>query len=195
MSTKTVVPAAKLVLLAVLVLGRARAAEASAPGPRTVVGAEVDLLPVALSAAAGELGGGVNVWVGRDRVRMRAVGTYLAFPGGLTPSGFEDRRLAVAAGIVDVFYRPGFTGPWLGGGFEYWWNRIGSPAGPGTASWNSWVATLGGGFVWKFWRSVYLNPWAAGHLLLSRPEISLNGATWKPQPVTGEVSLKIGCEL
>jgi hypothetical protein len=196
MSPRTASHAAKAALLAVLLLGQARAAEAPGPASQVAVGAEVDLLPVVLSATAGELGGGVNVWVGRDRLRLRAVGTYVAFPAGfLTPAGFEDRRLAVAAGIVDFFFQPGFSGPWLGAGLEYWWSWIGSPAGPATASWRSGVATLGGGFVWKFWRSVYLNPWAAGHLLLSQPEVSLYGATWRPQKLTGEVSVKVGWEF
>ena len=77
-----------------------------------------------------------------------------------------------------------------GGGWTR--NTIGSPAGPDTASWSSGVATLGGGFVWKLRGNLYLNPWAAGHLLLSRPEVTLYGATWKPGALTGEVSLKVG---
>lgn len=183
---------AGVVLLLLAVHAPARAADDPAPASGVAVGAELDLLPIVLSAAAGELGGGGNLWLGRDRVRLRAVGAYVAFPPGLTPSGFEGRRLTVAAGIVDLFLRPGFSGPWLGAGLEHWWNRIGSPAGPDTAAWNSWVATLGGGYVWKFWRGVYLNPWAAGHLLLSEPEVTLYGATWKPARLSGELSLKVG---
>jgi hypothetical protein len=195
-ATKVVAVLAALLLLLLLLLGQARAEEPVPGGSRTAVGGEIDLLPVVLSAAAGKLGGGANLWIGRDRLRARAVATYVAFPpGALTPPGFEDRELTVAAGIVDVFFRPGFAGPWLGGGLEYWWNRIASPAGPGTASWSSGVVTLGAGYVWKFWRSVYLNPWGAGHLLLSKPEVTLHGATWKPPPLAGEVSLKIGCEF
>jgi len=184
-----------VLLAAAAAAGPARAEEA--PGPsRVALGAELDLLPVVLSAADGRLGAGANVWAGRGHIRLRAVGTYVAFPpGALTPSGFEDRELAVAAGIVDVFLEPGFVGPWLGAGLESWWNRIGSPAGPGTASWTSGVATLGGGWVWRFWRGAYLNPWAAGHLLLSSPEVSLYGATWTPSRLTGEVSLKLGWQF
>src|SRR5215468_2940058 len=127
-------------LLALCALGPARAAEDASASGAVAVGVELDLLPTVLSALDGRLGGGANVWVGRDRVRLRAVGTFIAFPSGLTPSGFEDRELTVAAGIVDVFFRPGFVGPWLGAGAEHWWNRIASPAGPGTATWTSWVA-------------------------------------------------------
>ncbi|SRR6266568_1100865 len=183
-----------VVLLVSAEVGGAHAAEPSGRAPRGVaVGGELDLLPTILSALDGELGSGANLWVGQDRLRLRAVGAHIAFPpGGLTPSGFKDRRLTAAAGIVDVFLHPGFSGPWLGGGVEYWWNTIGSPAGPGTAAWSSWVFTAGGGYVWKVWGDLYLNPWAAGHLLLSRPEVTLYGATWKPAAISGEVSLKVG---
>jgi hypothetical protein len=182
-------------MLALLLAGAGLAAAAepdAGPGKRAF-GVELDLLPTVLSAIDGQLGVGGNVWVGEDHLRLRAVGTHVEFPAGaLTPSGFEDRRLTVAAGIVDWFFQRGFEGPWIGGGVEYWWNTIGSPAGPGTASWNTWVLTLGGGFVWKVWGNLYLNPWAAGHLLLSTPEVTLHGATWKPNALTGEVSLKVG---
>jgi len=176
----------------------AEATDSQAPVPpeRITLGLEIDLLPTVLSAVDGQLGGSANVWVGLDRIRLRAVGSYISFPPGfLTPSGFQNRELMVAAGIVDYFFLPQFHGPWIGAGVEYWWNKIGSPAGPATAYWNSAVFTLGGGFVWRFWGNLYLNPWAAGHLLLSRQEVTLYGATWAPAPLTGEVSLKIGYQF
>jgi hypothetical protein len=184
----------RVILLTLFALAPARAAEPPAPPQAGIaLGAELDLLPTVVSAAAGEVGAGGNVWIGRDRLRLRAVGTRMTFPDGFqTPSGFQDRELTVAAGIVDLFFARDFSGPWIGAGLEYWWNTIGSPAGPDTASWSSGVATLGGGFVWKLRGNLYLNPWAAGHLLLSRPEVTLYGATWKPGALTGEVSLKVG---
>jgi hypothetical protein len=183
-----------IALLAAAAPAVAVAADAARSAPdRVALGLEVDLLPTVLSAADGQLGVGGNLGVGYDRLRLRAVGTQVYFPpGSLTPTGFQDRELTVAAGIVDYFFSPGFEGPWLGAGFEYWWNTIGSPSGPATASWSSGVFTLGGGYVWKVWGNLYLNPWFAGHLLLSRPEVTLDGATWTPAPLSAEVSLKIG---
>jgi hypothetical protein len=181
-------------LLCLASFATAEASDSQEAAPeRVALGAELDLLPIALSAAAGQVGGSGNVWVGLDRIRLRAVGSYIAFPlGFLTPSGFASRELTVAAGIVDYFFLPRFQGPWIGAGLEYWWNEVGSSASPETASWSSGVFTVGTGFVWPIWGNLYLNPWAAGHLLLSRPEVTLHGATWTPAPLTAEVSLKIG---
>jgi hypothetical protein len=166
-------------LAAVALLACATPALPSEPGAgspdRVALGLELDLLPTVLSAVDGQFGIGGNVWVGHDRLRLRAVGTRVEFPPGfLTPEGFQNRQLTVAAGIVDYFFLPGFEGPWIGAGVEYWWN------------------TVGAGYVWKVWGNFYLNPWAAAHLLLSRPEVTLYGATWTPAPLTAEVSLKIG---
>jgi hypothetical protein len=186
-------PRTVVVLLGILMAAPVVAAEPSPPGgDRLSIGFELDALPFVFSAIEGRPGGAANVWAGSDRIRLRAVAAHIAFPPGLTPSGFENRELTVAAGIVDCFLRPGFEGPWVGGGLEYWWNTIGTPAGPETASWNSWVATVGGGFVWKIWGNLYVNPWAAGHLLLSRPTVTLAGETWKPPPVSAEISVKLG---
>jgi hypothetical protein len=186
--------ASAIVAALCLAVGEDAAAAEPAHAPdRVALGLEVDLLPTVLSAADGELGGGFNAWVGQGHLRLRAVGSQIHFPQGfLTPPGFQDRRLTVAAGIVDYFFAPGFEGPWLAAGAEYWWNTIGSPSGPATASWGSWALTLGAGYVWKIWGDLYLNPWAAAHLLLSRPDVTLYDATWSPSPLSAEVSLKIG---
>jgi len=171
---------------------------AAAKPPQTssegaALGLEVDLLPLVLSAADDRLGGAMNVWVGYDRLRLRAVASHIAFPDGfLTPAGFENRELTAAAGIVDFFFLPKFEGTWIGTGFEYWSNTISSRSGPTTASWDSWVATLGAGFVWRLWGNLYLNPWVAGHVLLSRPEVTLYNSPWTPAPLSVEASLKIG---
>lgn len=146
---------------AIVSLPLAARADEAQPGSRSQValGAEVDLLPLVLSASAGKLGGGVNLWAGVGQVRLRLVGSYIAFPhGALTPSGFDDRRLTVAAGIVDVFFLPAFSGPWIGTGVERWWNGIRSASGPGSANWSAWVYTLGAGYVWKVWATSTSTP-------------------------------------
>jgi hypothetical protein len=191
--------AGERVLLAALCLAvsaRAVAADAPPAPDRIALGLEVDLLPTALSAVDGHMGGGANVWAGHDRVRLRAVGSRIYFPPGvLTPTGFRHRELTVGAGIVDYFFMPGWQGPWVGAGLERWWNTIGSASGPASASSNSWALTLGGGLAWKVWGNLYLNPWAAAHVMLSRPDLTLQGKTWSPAALSAEASLKLGWHL
>ena len=115
MSTRHVIRAEAALLLAMAVLGSARAADDLASPSRTVAGAEVDLLPTVLSAVDGQLGAGANVWVGRDRVRLRAVGTYIAFPPGFNYGFASQPEGVVATGVqraqgVLRFVAPGTCG-------------------------------------------------------------------------------------
>ncbi len=183
-----------MLLLAALAGGapaRALAAPPEHPG-RDAVGVEIDLLPIAVSAADGEVGGGVQFWAGRGRDRVRLVTAVLKFPDSLTDAPFRDRDLTALAVIYDRFLRDGFRGPWVGGGVEVWWTDVGTKLGPERAERVNPVATVGGGWVFPVWRGLYLNPWAAGHLVLGDRAIDLRGARYRMRAVEGEVSLKVG---
>jgi hypothetical protein len=159
---------------------------------RDVVGVELDILPVAISAADGEVGGALQLWAGRGRSRVRLVTAILHFPDSLTDAPFRDRDLTVLALIYDRFFRDGFRGPWIGGGVEVWWTDIGTELGPERRERVNPVATLGAGWVFPIWRGLYLNPWAAGHVLLGNPDIELRGERFRPSRLEAELSLKIG---
>jgi hypothetical protein len=156
------------------------------------VGVEVDLLPVVASAAAGEAGGALQVWAGRDRLRLRLVGADLHYPDAFTPSPFGDRHTTAAAVLLDLFFRDGFRGPWVAAGAEYWWSEIGLRHGEGRGRWSSPVATVGAGWVLPIWRGLYLNPWAAAHTPLGSRSVAVGGERYHPHPVEAEVSLKLG---
>ncbi len=184
---------ASFVALSVVLPPPARSGEAPpARADGGAAGVEVDLLPAVLSAVAGAPGGALQLWAGRGRDRLRLVGARLALPDGLTSAPFRDRRLTVVALLYDRFLRDGFRGPWIGGGLEAWWNRIGSERGPGTEAWFAGVATVGGGWVFPVWRGLYLNPWAAVHVPLAPPRVELYGERFDPGDVEAEASLKLG---
>jgi len=187
----------KAILLLAATLSAAAPARGASADPltdplRNIVGAEMDLLPVAISAADGEVGGALQLWAGRGRNRVRLVTAILHFPDSLTDAPFRDRDLTVMALIYDRFFRDGFRGPWIGGGAEVWWTDVGTELGPERAERVNPVATVGAGWVFPVWRGLYLNPWAAGHLLLGNREIELQGERYRPRRIEGEVSLKIG---
>ncbi len=54
------------------------------------------------------------------------------------------------------------------------------------------MAAVGGGYIWKFWGNLYLNPWVAVHVPMNSPRIVLGGHRYEPLPVSGEISLKVG---
>jgi hypothetical protein len=170
---------------------RARGEDVAPAGARQC-GVELDLLPLALSAADGEMGGSLQLWAGRGRSRLRVVGARIHFPDGMTDEPFRDRETTAVAAIWDRSVRPGFRGPWVALGAEAWWNEIGSTAGPERASWNEWRATAGAGWVFRAWRGLTLNPWGGVHVRLNDPEVVLHGRAYVPARLQAEVSLKLG---
>jgi hypothetical protein len=163
---------------------------------RRAFGVAVDLLPIVLSAAAGEVGLSGQIWAGFDHFRLRLVGARIAVPNGIAAkNGFEDQDLLVAAAVVDYVFGPHFDGWWVGGGLEYWHSTMSIAASPGsTASWEALMATLGGGYIFRWGSSVhfYLEPWAGLHLRMTPARLSFNGETYSPQRVQAEASLKLG---
>lgn len=154
-------------------------------------GVEVDLLPIVASAAAGKAGGSLQLWAAAGGNRLRLVGAHVEYPRAFVASPFT-RSSTVAAVLYDRFLRDDRTGPWIGGGAEYWWGRIGLRRGGATASWGTPVATLGAGWVFPVWRGVYLNPWGAAHAPLDRHTVAVGPERYRPRAVEVEASLKIG---
>jgi hypothetical protein len=161
-------------------------------GAPDAVGVEVDLLPTVLSAMAGEPGGALQGWVRWKRDRLRLVGATLHFPDSLTDAPFAGHRSTAAALLYDRFLTGEGTGPWLGGGLEYWWSSIGLESGPERGAWQGPVATAGGGWVFPVWRGLYLNPWGAVHVPLTGGDVAVGPETYHPRGLVAEVSLKVG---
>lgn len=165
----------------------------AAQAPDRAAGVELDLLPPVMSAFAGGLGLSGQVWGGEGRWRARAVGARILFPDALGPQRpFEGQRLVAAAVIVDRFFEDAFRGPWVGAGVEYWWSSVGREGTAERASWSSPVLTAGAGYVWRFWRGLYLNPWCAAHWTAREEKVSIAGDAWTPRRLSAEASLKVG---
>lgn len=165
-----------------------------APAPPLAVGFVIDLLPTALSASSKHFGGSFQTWVGVGHLRFRAVAAHLHMPDALgARDGYKDQETTVMAAIVDYVFGRHFDGFWVGTGFEGWMNNIGHKAHPGRrAYWNNAVYTIGGGYIWRAIGNFYLEPWVAGHVLLNNPSVRLDAKRYKPFPLSGEASLKIG---
>lgn len=153
-------------------------------------GSEIDALPFAMS---GYYGSG---FVGRDGWKLRAVAARSTLPSFMVTDGFRDKRSDAYALIADRFIgarRQKLEGPWVGGGGEYWRNRIRTDASPAYANYHNYMLTVGGGYVWKLSRHLYLNPWTAGHFAVAgERNILVSGKTYKQPVFTPEGSIKLG---
>ena len=159
---------------------------------RLALGFNVDFLPVVMSAASKEFGMAGQVWVGIDHLRLRMVGARTFMPKFMLSEGFEKQDTTVLAFLVDYCFGDHFDSWWIGTGFELWFNEISHEGTRDTAAWTSGVWTLGGGYIWRFWRNVFLDPWIAMHVPLNNKEVTIGEWSYTPWPVSAEISLKIG---
>jgi hypothetical protein len=83
-------------------------------------------------------------------------------------------------------------GVWVGAGFEYWVRSIEHRDASGSVEWSNSVATLGGGYIWRFAGNFYLDPWLGLHFTLDAESVSLAGATYDPTPILSSASVKVG---
>lgn len=154
---------------------------------KTTVGFELDAAPYIFQGYYG------SVWVGHDHFRYRAVITKIETPDFILEDGFTNNEMKVYAAIVDYFFKPDFKGWWIGPGLEYWDASIQTDAKLEIAEYNNTIFTLGGGYLWKFHKNFYLNPWAAVHLRIAGDkEVRVDQSIYETPLVIPEVSVKLG---
>jgi len=153
-------------------------------------GSEVDVVPF---ATGGYYGSG---FVGHEGWRTRAVVARTNIPSFMVSDGYKDKRTDAYALLADRFIgarRLQLDGLWVGGGAEYWRNRIHAENSNVDAHYQNYMATVGAGYVWKLTHHIYVNPWAAGHLVVAHSrEIPIAGKIYKQSIFTSEASVKIG---
>lgn len=176
--------------------GRALADEHSAaPVARPLaVGFQLDLFPTVVSAINGKAGFAPQVWLGLDHVRVRFVGAHMEPPDALAfaDEGFENPTTTALAFILDYTFGDHFDGFWVCAGFEAWQQTIEHEAGPERAVWSSVIATTGGGYIWRFYRNFYIDPWAGVHWTMNPQQIELGPYQYDPPPVVANASVKVG---
>jgi len=152
---------------------------------RWTIGTELDVFPYATGGWYGSL------FAGYENIRLRGVVARSYLPGFVRPDGITEQRVNAYAGIIDFLFKPGFDGWWLGFGYEYWDTQYTSEDGITQVGSN--VLTVGGGYIWRFWKGFYLNPWAAAHVVLDAEEsITVGSTSFVPSGVLPELSLKLG---
>lgn len=151
------------------------------------IGFELDALPY--------LSGGyyASAWYGVNHFRYRGVVANTQIPEFALCSCIQEHQLNAYAFIVDYFFKPQFSGWWVAAGYEYWDNWIIEKEETEQVYYSNSVITVGGGYVWHFWKGFYLNPWAAGHIIVSgNGPINMGDWDYYPRTFTPEVSLKLG---
>lgn len=154
---------------------------------KTTIGFEMDAFPFINNGYYG------SAWLGIGHLRLRGVIAKTTIPSFVVKEGFSDLETTAYAFIADYFFNDKYEGWWVGAGTEYWQNSIKNPDNNLTADFNNVQLTLGGGYVWKIWRNLYLNPWGALHLRTAGDaEANAGGKIYESALLLPEASIKIG---
>ena len=158
-------------------------------------GVTVDLLPTLVSASAGAAGGAAQVWGAQGHWKGRLIGASLMMPDEMDGSdAFDNKRLRVAAILVDYTFGPDHDGLWIGAGVERWFTSIEHKNTGHTLDGQETALTVGAGYIW-YLGSIEVNPWFAVHQVIEPMDKTLAGDRYNPNPLSAEVSLKLGWRL
>jgi hypothetical protein len=128
--------------------------------------------------------------------KFRSVVARTNVPSFLVSDGYRDKRTDAYALLADRFLgtrRKELKGAWLGGGAEYWQNRIRTTDSPDYVHYLNYMATIGGGYVWELSRHFYVNPWSGAHFVVAHSrDVQVSGTLYKQPLFTPETSVKIG---
>ncbi len=170
--------------------------EADAHVPRThkaAIGIAIDPFPVIMSAVDARFGLSVQPWFGIGYVKVRIDISHIRIPNAIAGTKYFFKNEVNSAGIVgEGFFNKNFDGFKVGTGFGLWdttvSHRYFSKRGKSISAY--W--TIEGGYVWRFYKTLYIEPCIALNVMLSKNTISLYCNSYKQFPVFGEITLKFG---
>ena len=157
------------------------------------LGYNLDLFPTVISASAGHFGIAAQAWAGIDHVKVRIVGARMAFPDStIGNSAFSGYELSVAAVIMDYVFGEGFSGFWIGTGIEQWQNSITHDQSGAETRWSNVVMTFGGGYIWKVFGNLFVEPWAGIHYITNPHTVETGADRFEQKEFQASASVKIG---
>lgn len=160
---------------------------------RFAFGANLDFFPTILSAIDSEFGLGIQPWFGVDHFKIRLDIRHMRIPDSLIETSYFHKNIVNTFSVVLQYcFGNSFDGFVLGAGIGAWNNMItlkyydrkGSSIAP--------YLTIEGGYIWRFYSNMYMEPSLSLDVMLTDQTITVYGFHYKPLPVFGEITLKFG---
>lgn len=160
------------------------------------LGVNLDFFPTIVSLVDTEFGLSIQPWFGIDQFKIRLSIVHLRIPNSLVGTRYFYKNDVNAFSLaVEYCFGKNFDGFTIGAGIGVWnnmvshkyFNRKGSSITP--------FLTLEGGYIWKFYNNLFIEPCLALDVMLTGQKITIYGSRYKPLPVSGEISLKFGLNV
>ncbi len=157
------------------------------------MGFQLDLFPTVVSAIAGQFGIAPQVWLGIRPLRLRLISAHMHLPDAFTfDDDVVDPSLTVVASTIDYTFGHEFDGWWLCSGVESWFQGAAARNGSGRGECTSAIFTFGGGYIWRFFDDLYVDPWLGLHWVLDGQRHQVGDVTYSPFPLSINPSIKVG---
>jgi hypothetical protein len=160
------------------------------------LGVNIDIFPTIVSAASRSFGLGIQPWFGINHFRIRFDVAHIRMPDTITGKNYfykyNCNSFALAA---EYTFGNNFDGFIIGAGIGIWQHAIShkhfNERGHRTVP----FFAIEGGYIWKFYQNLYLEPCIALDIILGQKTITLYGFTYTTLPVAGEITVKFGIYL
>ena len=157
------------------------------------LGVNLDPFPTIISAFSREFGLEIQPWFGIDHYKIRFDIAHMRVPDTIAGTKYFYKNSCNSFSVMaEYIFGNNFDGFHIGAGIGVWHNTIrhkyfnvhGNIILP--------FLKIEGGYIWKFYKNLYLEPCAALDIMLMHKTISIYGFTYKPLPAAGEISVKFG---
>jgi len=160
------------------------------------LGVNLDFFPTIVSLVDTEFGLSIQPWFGIDRFKIRLNIVHMRIPNSLAGTRYFYKNDVNAFSLaVEYCFGQNFDGFTIGAGIGVWHNMVSHTFFNKKGSSITPFLTLEGGYIWKFYNNLFIEPCLALDVMLTRQKISIYGSSYKPLPVSGEITLKFGLNV
>jgi hypothetical protein len=160
---------------------------------RLAFGANLDFFPTILSAVESEFGLGIQPWFGIDHFKIRLDIRHMRIPDSLAETRYFYKNIVNTFSLVLQYcFGNFFDGFVIGAGIGVWNNMISLKYFNKKGSSITPYLTIEGGYIWKFYSNLYIEPSLSLDVMLTNQKIKVYGFDYEPLPVAGEITLKFG---
>lgn len=160
---------------------------------RMALGVNIDPFPTVLSAVDREFGLSIQPWFGVDNLKIRLDIAHFRIPNDCVATRYFKRNNVNAFSLTfEYAFGAHFDGFIVGAGIGMWQDSVSHRYFNESATVVRPFVSIEGGYIWKFYKNLYIEPCLALDVMLTRRTLSVVWCRYTPLPVAGEITLKFG---
>ncbi len=132
-------------------------------------------------------------WIGKNRIRLKALTASVHKPSFIVPDGFENNHVSAFALMGEYFLKENWQGWSLSTGIVSWRSSIQRTGYDEKKRYDNLLLHGGLSYTIRLYHHLYCTPWAGMHMRIGgAKEVTIEGKTFTPALLNPEASLRIG---